>query len=307
MGETRGVLRVSTFGKPLAVLAAEDQGYFAVRALDVEYRQTRSSAEQIRELLSNGVDVAHTAVDNVIAYADAGEDLTTILVLELGIGQKLVVGQDVRSYADLTGCALGVDARTTGYAFVLREMLARNGIPDGSYGLVEVGGSAERARALAAGAIAGTLLAPPHDWPVKEAGCLVLDRAAAYFPDYPSVTAATTKRTARSCGKALAKYVQALVAGRDWAIDPLNRDSAIALIARLRNVRQSVAEDQYLEETGYRPVTSEDDVRRSIDVVRDLRFRMTRGTGAGAAIGDYFDVSSMRAGGAFRVGTDSRQ
>ncbi len=286
-------LRVSTFGKPLAVLAAMEQGFFASRELAVEYRQTTSSTEQIRELIASRVDVVHTAIDNVIAYVDEGEDLTAFLVLELGISQKLVVGPEVGRYEDLTGRLLGVDALSTGYAFVLREMLARNGLNTGSYELVGVGGSAERARALADGSIAGTLLAAPHDWPAKDAECRVLDHAAAYLPEYPSLTSATTRSIATDRRDALVSYAAAVAAGRQWAVDPSNRKRAIALIARQRNVSWQLAQEQYAEEVRHLPIVAIRDALRSIDVVRDLRSRMTGGAGGRAPIENYFDASFM--------------
>lgn len=48
---------------------------------------------------------------------------------------RLVTSPNVRSYADLRGKTLSVDALTTGYAFVLLEMLERNGLRlDRDYG-----------------------------------------------------------------------------------------------------------------------------------------------------------------------------
>lgn len=41
---------------------------------------------------------------------------------------SLVAGQGVKSFSDLKGKKLSVDVLTTGYAFVLRELLARNNV-----------------------------------------------------------------------------------------------------------------------------------------------------------------------------------
>jgi len=45
----------------------------------------------------------------------------------------------VSSYSQLRGKTLSVDARTTGYAFVLIEMLERAGLKEGDYKLERAG------------------------------------------------------------------------------------------------------------------------------------------------------------------------
>jgi ABC-type nitrate/sulfonate/bicarbonate transport system substrate-binding protein len=290
-------LRISTFGLPLPILAALRQELFESRALSVEYQQTAGSTQQIRQLLAGDVDIAHTAIDNVIAYVDEGEELVSFLVLELGIAQKLVVRPEVRSYGDLAGRALGVDSLSTGYAFVLRKMLARNGLSTGSYELTSIGGSAQRAQLLVDGGISGTLLAAPHDWPVAKTGCYILDEASKYLPLYPSLTAATTKKVAAECENALTRYVDAVAQGKRWAADPDNRRDAIDLIADARSIERQVAEHEYLAEIARAPVYDISQARSSIAVVRDLRREMTAGRGGRLPIDRYFDDCVMRTAG----------
>ena len=50
---------------------------------------------------------------------------------------RLVTLPEVTSYAALKGKALTVDARTTGYAFVLEKMLQLGGLREGEYQLVK--------------------------------------------------------------------------------------------------------------------------------------------------------------------------
>ena len=56
---------------------------------------------------------------------------------------------------------LSVDALTTGYAFVLEEMLKVRGLASGDYTLVKAGGFQQRFDGLMAGSQAGTLSVPP--------------------------------------------------------------------------------------------------------------------------------------------------
>src|SRR5919202_5638314 len=116
------LIRLIAFSRPVALLAAQAKGLFEREGLSVEVELTRGSIEQIRGLLEGKWDIAHTAADNVMAYVDReGADLFVFAVVDLGVGQTLVVRPDVTSFTDLRGRPLAVDALDTGYAFVLRR------------------------------------------------------------------------------------------------------------------------------------------------------------------------------------------
>jgi ABC-type nitrate/sulfonate/bicarbonate transport system substrate-binding protein len=61
---------------------------------------------------------------------------------------SVVAAPGVRRFADLKGKTLSVDAMTTGFAFVLRELIARNGLTETDVAFVRAGGTARRYRDL---------------------------------------------------------------------------------------------------------------------------------------------------------------
>jgi ABC-type nitrate/sulfonate/bicarbonate transport system substrate-binding protein len=231
-------MRLIAFSKPPALVAAEQQGYFAREDLTVEIELTRGSIEQIRGLLEGRWDVAHTAADNVMAYDDReGADLCVFAVIDLGVGQTLVVRPEVTSFADLRGQPLAVDAIDTGYAFVLRRMLEKNDLPWGTYDLVPVGSTPQRLQALREGRVVGALLSSPPE------GLRVLAPAADYFPLYPGLTAAVTRRWARAHQAELVGYTRALLAGARAAepgAAPLTLQQALASLDVVRQLRQDL-------------------------------------------------------------------
>ena len=74
---------------------------------------------------------------------------------------RLVVQPGIGSYADLKDKVLSVDALTTGFAFVLRRMLASNGVAEADVRFERAGGALQRFDALKEGKHAGTLLVDP--------------------------------------------------------------------------------------------------------------------------------------------------
>src|SRR5208283_1650116 len=112
-------------------------------------------------------DIAVTAMDNVVAY-DEGQGAVSLpnsdFVAFMGGDSgmlSLYSGPLIRTYTDLKGETLAVDAISTGYSFVLRKMLEFAGLGPNDYKLDAAGGTPKRYEALIAGRYAGTLLTAP--------------------------------------------------------------------------------------------------------------------------------------------------
>ena len=61
---------------------------------------------------------------------------------------RFVVQEDIKSFADLPGKILTADALTTGFAFVLRRMLALNGVDENDIEWMSTGGVLQRWQAM---------------------------------------------------------------------------------------------------------------------------------------------------------------
>ena len=112
-------------GFNLPLWTAIDRNFFHVRGLEVQPHFTTSSMEQLSGLIQGRWELALTGFDNIVAYqegqGEAAIDVTPDLFAFMGGDSaflRLVVQPSVRSYADLKGKLLSVDALTTGFAFV---------------------------------------------------------------------------------------------------------------------------------------------------------------------------------------------
>ena len=76
---------------------------------------------------------------------------------------SLAVLPEIKSFQDLKGKTLSVDAMTTGYAFVLFDLLKRNGLNKDDYNVVRAGGVLARWEALKERKHDGTMLLAPFD------------------------------------------------------------------------------------------------------------------------------------------------
>lgn len=226
---------------------AQDKGYFAAGGIDVQLTPTPNSVFQLTGLIEGKFDIAMTAVDNVVAYQEgqgeapvAGKpDLFAFMGGDNGF-LSLAVAPEVRSFADLKGKTLSVDALTTGYAFVLFDLLRRNGLGPDDYTIERAGGVLERWQALQQKKHAGTMLITPFDLMAGAMGFHILQYAIDVYGRYQGLVGAARRSWAAAHSHRLIAYIRGYAAGVEWLRDPANRDEAIAILRR--NLPQMPAE-----------------------------------------------------------------
>src|SRR3982750_246701 len=144
-------LKVKMFpgAQSLPVLAAAKEGLFARQGLAVEVLFTVNSDEQRNGLAKGEFQIAQAAVDNAVAMVElAGEDVVIVTGGDSSMNE-FFVQPEVRSYADLKGTTLLVDAPNTAYALQLKKILLVNGLKEGAdYKVHPIGGTALRFRGM---------------------------------------------------------------------------------------------------------------------------------------------------------------
>ncbi len=226
------------------VWVAQEKGLFAKNGIEVRITPTPSSVFQLTNLIDGKFDIAMTAIDNLIAYREGqgeepvqGTDLIAIMGGDNGF-LRLVAVPEVKSYGELKGRTVSVDARTTGYAFVLFEMLERNGLHlDRDYRVERAGGFLQRFQALMEKKQAATLLATPFEFQAQAKGFNTLGNATDVLGRYQGLVAGAKKSWADANRDAVVGYIRAYVEALDWLYDPANRSDAIAIF--LKNLPQA--------------------------------------------------------------------
>jgi ABC-type nitrate/sulfonate/bicarbonate transport system substrate-binding protein len=235
----------------LALWTAADRGFLEARGLAVDIRYTGGSVEQLTEFIAGAHDLLLTSIDNTIAYKEGQGEVPvsggdTDLVAVMGCDDaylRFVVQPDIKSFADLRGRQLSVDAMTTGFAFVLRRMLAANGLREDEVEWVAAGGVLQRFQALMAGTHTGTLLVTPFEFLGESKGLHVLARTADVLDHYQGVVCAARRRWAEANGEDLANFIAGYVEAVNWLHRPENRGAAADILcAHLPQMPRAIAE-----------------------------------------------------------------
>jgi len=234
-------LEVSHFpgGGTWPIFAANAQGYFAKEKLEIHLDPVTGSVMQIKGMMAGTYDIGLTALDNVIAYqAGQGEapldqkpDLFAFMGGEAG-SMHLITAPAVKRVEDLKGKTLAVDAKNTGFAFVLYRIAATHGVKQGDYGLVAVGSSQKRLDALTQGQAQATLLNRPFDGFATAKGFNDLVDTHKLFPHYQANVGSARRSWAAQHRDALIAFIRAYVRGSLWLFDPAHKASAIDLLVK---------------------------------------------------------------------------
>src|SRR5882762_11854742 len=144
-------LKVKMFpgAQALPALSAVSQGLFERHGLKVEVLFTVNSDEQRAGLAKGEFEIAQAAVDNAVAMVELAKEDVVIVTGGDSSMNELIVQPDVRSFADLKGHTLLVDAPNTAYALQLKKILLMNGLKEGAdYKIYPIGGTGFRLRGM---------------------------------------------------------------------------------------------------------------------------------------------------------------
>jgi ABC-type nitrate/sulfonate/bicarbonate transport system substrate-binding protein len=235
----------------------QDKGFFAEHGIIVEMQGTPNSVAQMTDFSQGKFDIAMTAVDNIVAYVEGqGEapigpqqDFAAVMGSDSGF-LSLVASPSIKSIGELAGKTLSVDAMTTGYAFVLYEIMHRNGLDKarGDYQTERAGGMVQRWNALRGGQHSATLLSAPYNIIAKNAGFTELVKATDVIGPYQGNVAAVRRSWAQQNRPRVLSYIKGYRHSIAWLRRPAHRKEAIEILRRhLPQMPVEIAEASHAE------------------------------------------------------------
>ena len=239
----------------LAQFAAEAQGYYKKRGLQVELINTPNSTELRNGLAEGRYHIAHGGVDNAVAQVETAKvDLFIFMGGNSGLN-SLFVQPEIKSYDDLRGKTMAVDSPNTAFALLLYKMLDVKGIKRNEYQVKPVGATHLRLKAMLNDkSLAAGMLSPPGSIHAKRAGLKDLGSAVSVVGPYQSDAGWVLRSWGKANGDTLVRYIEANVEGIRWALNPANRAALTALVAkRLKQAPDIVTESLTIadEQKGY--------------------------------------------------------
>jgi NitT/TauT family transport system substrate-binding protein len=237
--------QVSVAGNYLPYYVADKLGFFARHGLQFELLVADTPTKVVQAIASGSADIAWNAPDSSILAIEQGAPLTMVGATQNAIPYSLIVQPGIRSFAELRGKTFAVSSLNSGPAILMRKMFAANGLAEGDYDFVSVGGTAERFAAIRSGAVTGGLLLQPEDLRLMSEGFVRLALATDYVPRYQWLTLLTRREWAREHRDRVVRAIRALQDAVRWSYAPPHREEAIALIMEMTHAPREQAAATY--------------------------------------------------------------
>ena len=236
-------LIINVFNVDPALAVGRGKGLFAANGLDLEVIITPNSTDQMRGLGKNSWQIVSTAFDNVLGWSGrAGAEIVAVAQVSQGVILPVYVRPEIKTWDDLRGKALAVDAVDTAFALVLRRVLLAHGLEmdRGDYTLVAKGTTGHRLESMTRGETFAGVLNAPWDAKAAAAGMMRIADHREVLPDYPGGVFAVGRSWAADNRQILTRFLRAWKNALGWLHKDENRAEALKLVAA----------EEKLDETG---------------------------------------------------------
>jgi ABC-type nitrate/sulfonate/bicarbonate transport system substrate-binding protein len=242
-------VRVNSFpnAKALPLHAGIAKGLFAKHDLALQLSFTENSTKQRGGLAAGEFDIVHSAVDNAVAMVEvAKKDVVIVTGGDSGMNEFFVQAY-VRSFADLRGRKLVVDAPNTAYAIQAKKILLKHGLKDGAdYTVVPVGRGELRLKAMAENRdYAAAVLNLPFTIQAEQLGMKSLGNTVDILGPYQANGAFALRAWVASNGPLLERYIAAYIESLRWVRRPENQAECVAILMDKLKISRDVAERSY--------------------------------------------------------------
>ncbi len=227
-------LLVNVFNLDAALIVARARGLFAAANLDVDIMTTPNSTDQMRGLSTGSWPIVSTAFDNVLGWSGReGAEIIAITQVARGITLPIYVRPEIKSWEELRGKPLAVDAVDTAYALVLRRVLLAHGLKmeSGDYSLIAKGATGHRLESMTKGETFAGVLNPPWDAKATTAGMIRFADHREVLPDYPGGVYAVSRPWAAASRGLLRRFLRAWNQALRWAHEETNRGEVLKILA----------------------------------------------------------------------------
>jgi ABC-type nitrate/sulfonate/bicarbonate transport system substrate-binding protein len=236
-------LLINVFNVDAALAVGRAKRMFAANDLEVEVMVTPNSTDQMRGLSNGSWQVVSTAFDNVLGWSGREAELVAVAQVAQANTLPIYVRPEIKSWDDLRGKALAVDAVDTAYALVLRRVLLTHGLEmdRGDYTLIAKGTTGYRLESMTQGETFAGVLNAPWDGKAAAAGMVRIADHREVLPDYPGGVYAVSRQWAAENRALLIRFLSAWNQALGWCRDEKHHGEAIKLIADAEKLDEKAA------------------------------------------------------------------
>jgi ABC-type nitrate/sulfonate/bicarbonate transport system substrate-binding protein len=253
-GSSQAKLEVVAFegSTNLPLWVAIDHGFFAKEGLTVTLASTKGAIPQMQDTMAGKYQIASTAMDNLAGFAEGqsgvesppGFDIVALAGVHSGTNY-VIARPEIKSFSDIRGKVVSVDALQSGYGFVLYRVLENHSLRlNVDYRVIAVGSGPGRLDSMKAGTSVAAVLSAPNHLEAQKLGFNNLGDTVDAILAYQATTYAARRSWASSHRQEVLAFLRAMVAASDLVFD--NHEKSVATLRQhLKVLTAEQAETTY--------------------------------------------------------------
>jgi ABC-type nitrate/sulfonate/bicarbonate transport system substrate-binding protein len=208
----------------LPLWIAADRGFLAKEGIEITIAATKGAIPQMQDMMAGKYHIASTAMDNLAGFAEGqvevapppGFDVVALAGVHSGTNY-VVARPEIKSFADIKGKTVSVDAVQSGYGYVLYRVLEDNGLQfNVDYKIIAVGSGPARLESMKAGTSVAAVLAAPNDIEARKLGFNVLADTVEALRAYQATTYAARRSWAKANPQVAVSFLRGVINAMDY-------------------------------------------------------------------------------------------
>jgi ABC-type nitrate/sulfonate/bicarbonate transport system substrate-binding protein len=208
----------------LPLWVAMDRGFLAKEGIEINLSATKGAIPQMQDTMAGKYHIASTAMDNLAGFAEGqvevapppGFDVVALAGVHSGTNY-VVARPEIKTFADIKGKTVSVDAIQSGYGFVLYRLLEDNGLRfNVDYKIIAVGSGPARLESMKAGTSVAAVLAAPNDIEARKLGYTVLADTVEALRAYQATTYAARRSWAQAHPQETTSFLRGMINAMDY-------------------------------------------------------------------------------------------
>src|ERR1051325_7672254 len=221
-GEGIRISYAGTSGYNVPIWVTHEAGLFKKYGLNTELIMIAGAAQSMQAMLANEIQVANTSGSAPINAKLKGADAVIIASSYDLIPYGIVAHKDIRTPADLKGKRIAI-SRFGGITEIsIKLAIDKFGLSEKDVTMIQAGADAQRIPAVATGAVAASVLAPPGLFAASSQGLRVLADLSDMGAKYPTSIFFVMRPYLTQQRPVLKRFLMALIEGLHLYVNDRN-------------------------------------------------------------------------------------
>ena len=217
------------------ILVMVTRGFAEKQGLKLEIVQFKSDAIGLRAMLAGEIDSYDGALTGTVVAAARGADVKLIGCHWPGLPHGIFVRDTIAKVEDLRGKTFAISTPFSHPDVIARTLLARNNIDPAQVTFANLGGDADRYRALLAGVADATVISSEYVPVAAKNGIRQIVSARELLPDYMRLCMFSTGKVLAARHDDAVRFMAAEMSALHYALG--HRDEAIRLTQELTGAK----------------------------------------------------------------------